>query len=122
MIKYVQCVRRHPDLDPAEFRSRWDDYIAIVRRISEGSGATRLTSGFSLVHEQNALIQSDRGTAEPFDAVVEVWWTSGANALAHLGKEELNGDFEALQKLQPTLIDLEHSSFFFIDEELILGD
>jgi hypothetical protein len=73
MIKYVQCLRRHPDLSPAEFRKHWEEYKVLWQDLSDQLAAIRVSFSTTLAIEANDRIAMERGTAEPFDGLVETW-------------------------------------------------
>ncbi|RLB44974.1 MAG: hypothetical protein DRJ42_30980 [Deltaproteobacteria bacterium] len=120
MIKFIQCVRRKPDLDPAEFRGRWQDYLDAIQRVVKLTEVVRMTSSYALAHETNALVQSARGTDDPFDAVLEVWWQVGAPAMQRLAEDDAKEMLQKTRGMLVEIIDVKRSSFFLSDEEVLI--
>jgi hypothetical protein len=75
----------------------------------------------SLGIDQNTSIQLARGTREPFDGVLEVWWTSGEQIAKYAQNPTLKDKLAAMRQLQEEFVDLGSSSFFFASEEEHLG-
>jgi hypothetical protein len=73
MIKYVQCLRRHPDLSPADFRQHWEEYKGLWQELADHLMAIRVSFSTTLAIDANEQIAIQRGTAEPFDGLVETW-------------------------------------------------
>ena len=71
MIKFVQCMRRHPDLSPAEFRQQWEDYKPTWEAFAAMMSAVRVSFSTTLAIEANEQLSLNRGTEEPYDGVVE---------------------------------------------------
>lgn len=118
MIRFIQCVRRKSGLSVDEFRRQWDDYQQAYRDLALSSGARRIAVSFGLTIPYNHAIQETRGTLDPFDAVLEVWWQSGAAIAAIENRPDIQHAIRAIQELQPEFMDLQGSSFFFASEEI----
>ncbi|HSF78925.1 MAG TPA: EthD domain-containing protein [Steroidobacteraceae bacterium] len=117
MIKYVQCLRRHPDLSPADFRRHWEEYKALWTEVAQQLAAIRVSFSTTLAIDANDRIAIERGTAEPFDGLVETW-THDAHDL-----ETRRGD-PAVQELEHRLfakqhefLDLPQCCFFFTADD-----
>ncbi len=121
MIKFMQCIRRKPQLSVAEFRSEWERYKQIWQELARLSEAKRMATSVSLAIDQNSSIQLARGTQEPFDGVLEVWWTSGEQVVKYTQDPALQDKLASMRQLQEQFIDLGSSSFFFASEEDHLG-
>jgi hypothetical protein len=121
MIKFMQCIRRKPQLTVAEFRQHWDQYKKVWLELARLSGAKRMVTSVGLAIDQNSSIQLARGTREPFDGVLEVWWTSGDQVAKYIQDPALQGKLTSMRQLQEEFIDLGGSSFFFASEEEHLG-
>lgn len=117
MIKFMQCIRRQPNLSAAEFRRHWDHYKNVWAELARASEATRMVTSIGLDIDQNTTIQLARGTREPFDGVLELWWASGEHVNKCLQDPELKGKLASMRQLQEQFIDLSNSSFFFAAEE-----
>jgi hypothetical protein len=121
MIKFMQCIRRQPQLSVADFRREWDRYKEVWQELARMSEAKRMVTSVSLAIDQNSSIQLARGTQEPFDGVLEVWWTSGEQVVKYTQDPALQDKLASMRQLQEKFIDLGSSSFFFASEEEHLG-
>ena len=117
MIRFVQCVRRKQGLTVEDFRRHWKGYQDALMELATASNAYRVSVGFGLKIPHNSAIQEMRGTQEPFDAVLEVWWESGAEVTRLENQPPIAAKLEAIRALQVEFIDLQGSSFFFASEE-----
>jgi hypothetical protein len=120
MIKFFQCIRRREDLSPADFPAFWAKYREAVDAVGEATQAVRVTASRTLAVPQNTQLMLARGIGRPFDGVIEVWWERGADILEELNQPTARAPFEALWRLQAEFMDLEHSSFFFTTEDVLL--
>jgi len=121
MIKFMQCIRRKPQLSVAEFRQHWDRYKEVWLELAKLSEAKRMVTSIGLDIDQNSSIQLARGTREPFDGVLEVWWTSGEQVVKYTQDPALKDKLASMRRLQEEFIDLASSSFFFASEDEHLG-
>lgn len=119
MIKFFQCVRRKPALSVAEFRRYREAYREKVQALAQASQAVRFAMSTTLRVEANITIMMSRGTDEPYDGLVEIWWKKGPDALADLSRPDIQVQLAELRRLQEEFMDLEHSSFFFGAEEIV---
>lgn len=121
MIKFMQCIRRQPTLSATDFRRHWDHYKDTWVELAQASEAKRMVTSVGLNIDQNTTIQLARGTREPFDGVLEVWWTSGEHVNKCLQDPKLKSKLASMRQLQEQFIDLSNSSFFFASEEDHIG-
>jgi EthD domain len=121
MIKFMQCIRRQPTLSAAEFRRHWDHYKGVWVELARASEASRMVTSVGLDIDHNTTIQLARGTREPFDGVLEVWWASGEHVNKCMQDPGLKSKLASMRQLQEQFIDLSNSSFFFALEEDHLG-
>ena len=117
MIKFMQCIRRQPQLSVAEFRKYWDRYKDTLLELAKLTGAKRLVTSIGLEIDQNISIKLVRGTGEPFDGVLEVWWEDGGQVVKHMEDPALQDKLTSMRQLQEEFVDLGSSSFFFASEE-----
>jgi hypothetical protein len=121
MIKLMQCIRRKPQLSVAEFRHQWDRYKEAWLELAKQSEARRMVTSIGLDIDLNASIQLARGTREPFDGVLEVWWASGDHVDRCIQSPALKDKLASMRRLQEEFIDLASSSIFFASEDEHLG-
>jgi len=117
MIKFVQCVKCKPDISASEFRRFWQQYREKARAIIDELPAVRWSMSTTLKVEENLEIMVDRGTAEPFDGMLEIWFERALELNAALATEAAEEKLEQMQSFQDEFIDFGRSSFFFTVEE-----
>lgn len=118
MIKFIQCVRKRPDISLQEFRQHWQEY----GRLLQGAtvvGAARCTLSTTLVIKENLQIVLSRGTSAPFDGVAEIWFEDAPQAMEILQRPDFQDSLRAFQSYQESFIDLEASAFFLAAEEVL---
>lgn len=117
MIRFINCVKRRPDISIEQFRQYWNsnEFEALIKQVVAVSGATRYKKSATLVIEANHLVQERRGTGEPFDGVLEYWWDKAAHLDALLEKPETAGLMQRMLDYQKQFADLPHSSAFFTE-------
>ena len=127
MLKWVQCIRRRPELTVVEFRRAWLEYGEEVVSLAAELGATRVEVSAALAVEANAAWQQHRGSAAPFDGLAEIHFQGSApeffRRLEEPGPKER---LERLLALQVELVDVPHSCFFVASQDVeasfTLGD
>ena len=121
MIKFVQCIRRNPELSVAEFRAFWREYRAMFQQVAETVDAVRCTESMTLAVSQNLDVMLSRGTQAPFDALAEIWMTNAASLDEYARSQIFQDLLSELRSMQEKFIDLENSSFFFTSEDVLVG-
>ena len=98
MIKYVQCLRRHPDLSPADFRQHWEGYKVLWQSLTD-------------------RIVAERGTEEPYDGLVETWAHDAHDLQDRLASPEFRAARQELYSKQHQFLDLGRCCFFFCADD-----
>lgn len=117
MIKYVQCLRRHPDLSPADFRRHWEEYKALWAEVAQQLAAIRVSFSTTLAIDANDRIAIERGTAEPFDGLVETWTHDAHDLETRRGEPAAQELQRRLFAKQHEFLDLPQCSFFFTADD-----
>ena len=117
MIKFMQCVRRRPEISIQEFRDHWEAYRNLVQVVAEKAGAVRITTSTTLAVAQNMDLVIGRGTREPYDGIVELSIERGPDALDALERPEAREHVAAMQQAQSEFMDLPNCTFFFLSED-----
>ena len=117
MIKYMQCVRRRPEMSIQDFRKHWEDYKSLAQVVAQKAGAVKVTINTTLAVQQNIDVVHTRGTREPYDGVIEFCLERGPDAMHALEKPEALEHVEAMQEAQAEFIDMANSTFFFLSED-----
>jgi uncharacterized protein (TIGR02118 family) len=120
VIKVVMAIRRRDDVAPAEFHRYWrEEHGPLARRLLEPLSLRRYVQTHTLETDLNAQLAAARGTIGAFDGVAELWWDSLDDLLAALGSEEGQRANAALAEDEARFIDLERSSLFLTEEQVI---
>lgn len=120
MIKFVYCVRRHPNLSPEAFRKYWlENHGPLVRSFAKALKATKYVQSHTLDTELNHFAQQPRGTKPAYDGITEVWWNSAEDLASALSTPEGQQANLTLTKDEGTFCDLPNCSVFFTEEHTI---
>jgi uncharacterized protein (TIGR02118 family) len=120
MLKFVYCVRRHPNVSPSEFRKYWlENHGPLVRSFAETLRARRYVQSHTLDTELNTYAQQPRGTKPSYDGITEVWWDSAEDLAAALSTPEGQRANAILAEDEGRFCDLPNCSVFFTEEHTI---
>ncbi|MET8425669.1 EthD domain-containing protein [Nocardia sp. NPDC004860] len=121
-IKMTCALRRRADLTPEQFHDYWlNHHGPFAAEQIKILGGYRYVQSHILDSPQNALLASTRGTGEPYDGIVEVWFPSEQAMLAGIATPD---GIQANQRLaddEKNFIDLARSSYFLTTEHVMLG-
>jgi len=119
VLKWVQCIRRRPELTVVEFRRSWLEYGEEVVALAAELGATRVEVSAALAVEANTAWQQQRGSAAPFDGLAEIHFQGSApeffRRLDEPGPKERVG---RLLAMQDDFVDVAHSCFFLASQDV----
>ncbi|MCL4808487.1 MAG: hypothetical protein KJ062_11980 [Thermoanaerobaculia bacterium] len=119
MLKWVQCIRRRPELTVVEFRRHWLEYGEEIVALGAELGAFRVEVSAALAVDANVEWQRQRGSAAPFDGLAEIHFSGSApeffSALEEPGPRERA---ERLLALQEEFADVPHSCFFLASQDV----
>jgi len=120
MIKFVYCVRRHPDLTPEAFRKYClENDGPLVKKFAKALRARRYVQSHTLDTELNVYARQPRGTKEPYDGITEVWWDKAEDLLQALQTPEGQDANLTLTQDEGRFCDLPQCSVFFTEEHTI---
>lgn len=116
MIKLFFCLRRHPDLTREEFLAHWHGIHAeIALRGATALGATKYVQNHTVTDPINDALRASRNAPEPFDGVVELWFTSIADVEATFREPDARAAIKALLADEVRFIDLTASPIFLVE-------
>lgn len=119
MLKWVQCVRRRPELTVVEFRRQWLEYGEAIVSLGAEIGAVRIEVSAALAVEANLEWQARRGSAAPFDGLAEVHFSGSAPQFFEaLRLPRAKETVERLLQLQEEFVDVPHSCFFLASQDV----
>ncbi len=120
MIKFVYCVRRHPDITPEAFTKYWlENHGPLVRSYAKALRAKKYVQSHTLNSPLNAAAQVPRGTKPAYDGITEVWWDSAEDLIAALNSPEGQQANAILATDEGRFCDLPNCSVFFTEEHTI---
>lgn len=127
MLKWVQCVRRRPELTVVEFRRKWLEYSEEIVSLGAELGAVRVEVSAALAVGANVEWQARTGSAAHFDGLAEIHFSGSApEFLVALDQPGPKGHAERLLQLQEDFVDIPHSCFFLASQDVevsfTLGD
>ena len=118
MLKFVQCIKGQPDIELYEFRQYWAEYRARVGTFLKSHGSTRVEFSTALAVEDNLRVMVDRGTRQPYDAMVEGYFEGAARLRQLMEEPGFQEGLSKIQAFQEEFIDLSRSTFFWaMDDE-----
>ena len=122
MFKITFCLRRRPDLTPAQFDAHWrDEHAPLVRRHARALGIRRYVQSTRFDSDLAAVAARVRGAPEPFDGVAELWFDSREAMEAGFSTKAGRAAGRALLEDEACFIDLENSPIWFATEREIVG-
>ena len=120
VIKVVMAIRRRDDVAPEEFHRYWrEEHAPLACRLLEPLKLRRYVQTHTLETDLNTQLAAARGTVEAFDGVAELWWESLDDLLATLGSQDGQRANAELAADEARFIDLERSSLFLTEEQVI---
>jgi len=120
MLKFVYCVRRHPNVSPEEFHKYWlEKHGRLVSSYANALNAKRYVQSHTIDTPLNDLARRPRGAAEPYDGITEIWWRNADDLIAAMQTPEGQQANLALAKDEGCFVDLSRSSVFFAEEHTI---
>jgi hypothetical protein len=119
VLKWVQCVRRRPELTVVEFRRHWLEYGEEIVALGAEIGAFRIEVSAALAVGVNDEWQLRRGSAAPFDGLAELHFSGSApDFFAALEEPETKSRVRRILDLQDEFVDIPHSCFFLASQDV----
>lgn len=118
MVRFISCLRRREDISESEFRQYWDSdqFADLVTRMARTVGAEHYQFSRTLVVEANEYVRRMRGGADPFDGVVEYWFSGRFAGLDELLEiPSARETFAAMNDFQSQFVDISRSCGFFTE-------
>ncbi len=121
MIKFTECIRRAPSLSHEEFLKYWlNVHGPLVKSLSADLKMGRYVQSHTLRHPIHDAIRKSRGTGEPYDGVVEVWYESREVLERSFVTPAMQAANEQLREDEKQFIDWAGSSAFFTEEHVVI--
>lgn len=119
MLKWVQCVRRRPELTVVEFRRHWLEYGEEIVALGAEVGAFRIEVSTALAVGVNDEWQLRRGSAAPFDGLAELHFSGSApDFFSALEEPATKARVRRIMALQDEFVDIPRSCFFLASQDV----
>ncbi len=120
MIKLVYCVRKRADMSFEDFSKYWlEEHGPLVRSVAGALGAKKYIQSHAVTPELNQAMKAERGLAEPYDGITELWWDSVEILTEALGSEAGQAASTKLAEDEARFIDFSESRVFMTEEHVI---
>ena len=87
----------------------------MLRGLADLSGAVRHVSNLTFAIDINEQLTQFHGTLEPYDGVVEFWWTNAQSVVASMDSEEGISCRDELLAFEDQFVDRGQSRYFFTE-------
>lgn len=119
MLKWVQCVRRRPDLTAVEFRRHFRGYGEELLALGAELGAVRVELSAVPAEGAHPGWPLGCGSSVPFDGLAEVHFAGSAPEFFEaLERPGTKARAERLLTLQENFADIPHSCSFLASQEV----
>ncbi len=117
MIKFVMCLRRHPDMTREQFKDYWmNQHGPFFMQNAEVMRAKRYVQSVTLDTPLNQGLRESRGMQPEYDGVAEVWFESEQDLIEAMSSPEMEKLGAALVEDESNFIDHANSSAFIVQE------
>ena len=119
MIRYINCLRKLPDMSADDFRDYWQgaEFDELIKKVAVLTGARRYNKNLTLHVSMGQHLISDRGLAQPYDGIVEYYWDNANHLAGVYETEEAMALTRQIQRYQSQFIDLANSTAFFTEHQ-----
>lgn len=117
MIKFVMCLRRHPDMTREQFQEYWKNQHGPLFMKNAGTmRAKKYVQSLTLDTPLNEGLRNSRGMLPEYDGVAEVWFESEEDLMEAMSSPEGQKLSAALLEDEGNFIDHSQSSAFIVKE------
>lgn len=117
MIKFVMCLRRHPDMTREQFQDYWlNNHGPFFQKHAGDMRAKKYVQSLTLDTPLNDELRKSRGMLPEYDGVAEVWFESEEDMVEAMSSPEGQALGAALLKDEGNFIDHAKSSAFLVRE------
>ncbi len=117
VIRFIHCMKRRSDVSLHDFRAflASEAFDRLVAELAVQTSAVRWSKTVTLAIAANVELMAERGSEEPFDAVLEVWWQSSKDLEALVDASHARQLLAEMQSSQSPYVDFHRSVRFFTD-------
>ena len=117
MIKFVMCLRRHPDMTREQFQDYWtNNHGPFFMKNADVMRAKKYVQSLTLDTPLNEGLKNSRGMQPEYDGVAEVWFDSEEDLMEAMSSPEGQKLSAALMEDEGNFIDHSQSSAFIVQE------
>ena len=121
MVKLLFCVRRHPQVDAAEFHRYWRDvHGPLVTSVADCLGIRRYVQAHTLDTPLNDVLAATRDAPPCFDGVAELWFDSAQSIAECASTPEGTAAAQMLLQDERRFIDHARSPLFLAEEHRVI--
>ena len=122
MIKMVYCITRKDGISREAFQKTWlEDHGPLVKRYAETIKALRYVQSHTGMENFNQAFIPTRGLTQPYDGITEIWWENIEQMQAGSSTPEGLEAAAALLEDEKRFIDLERSSIWTAEENVVVA-
>ena len=118
MIRLIHCMKARDGVSAAQFRDFLDgqEMTLLMEEMALMANPVDYRISRTLQVAVNERLQMERGGAEAFDALMEIWWESGQDLLGLAESDDFQALIRKMDELQAQFVDFSRSSRFFVEE------
>ena len=117
MIKFVMCLRRHPDMTREQFQDYWSNkHGPFFMKNADTMRAKKYVQSLTVDTPLNEGLKNSRGMLPAYDGVAEVWFESEEDLMEAMSSPEGQKLSAALLEDEGNFIDHAQSSAFIVKE------
>ena len=117
MIKFVMCLRRHPDMTREQFQDYWiNKHGPFFMKNAAVMRAKKYVQSHTVDTPLNEGLRSSRGMLPAYDGVAEVWFDSEADLMEAISSPEGQRLSAALLEDEGNFVDHAASTAFIVKE------
>ena len=117
MIKFVMCIRRHPDMTREQFQDYWlNKHGPFFMKNTETMRVKKYVQSHTIDTPLNEGLRDSRGMLPEYDGVAEVWFESEQDLTEAMSSPEGQKLSSALLEDEGNFIDHSKSSAFIVRE------
>lgn len=118
MIKFIMCLRRHPQMTREQFQDYWLNKHGPFFQENAGTmRSKRYVQSHTLISPLNDALKESRGMQPEYDGVAEVWFESEEDLIEAMSSAEGQELSAALLKDEGNFVDHANSSAFIVREQ-----
>ncbi|MCU7916467.1 MAG: EthD domain-containing protein [Candidatus Thiodiazotropha sp. (ex Gloverina cf. vestifex)] len=117
MIRFIHCIKSGPEVSSETFRKFWlgPELNQLLSEFTVQAGANRICKNLTLNVSANNQLREGRGSEEPYDAILEIWFDNAASLMQITEKSEVQQLLKRMETLQAAYIDFHTSKRFFTE-------